>query len=248
MAQFKGTFQIFAAPAQRKKIDSRVRDLVKYAFAHACLTMMYEYAVRVPVLSGMTRQAVISAMESAIQQFRAKGIDIDISSYVSMETTRRKLSVEDIPTSQSILRYNSPVWWLGPSGTDHLLSGRVGTESSWKSAVESEGQNAAKGIKYQTAEVFKFFGSPSRGAYSFYWNISVPHWAEYDWDLMKYVLRYFDEDLRSLIPPIAKHLAVEISESLLARVKTRGKMYGGVKQLIAKAPTAFNKDTGIVID
>lgn len=245
MAQFKGTFQIFSG-IKANAIDSRVRELVKYAFAHACITMMYEYALRVPVLSGMTRAAVVAAMNDAIQQFRAKGIDINVPGSVPMGVTEAKESTEHQPSPISSKAYKSPVLWVSPTDEEYILEGRYNTPNSWYEAVtKGEGQNAEDGVKYQNVEVFKFFGSPQRGAYSFFWAISVPHWNEYGWDLMEYALKYYEQDLAKLIPPIAKHLAVEISESLLSKVKTRGAKYGGARHLIAKRPTSFGTDIGL---
>jgi len=219
-----------------KMIESHARELVKYAFAHACLTMMYEYAVRVPVLSGMTRQAVISAIEDAVQQFRAKGIDIDFPGSIPMNVTEAKENVEHQPSPISYQEYRSPVFWVSQTDDEYILEGRYNTRNSWHEAVtKGEGQSAAKGAQYQDVEVFKFFGSPQRGAYSFFWAINVSHWNEYGWNLMEYVIKYYKQDLQKLLPIISNHLATAVSESLTDRVKARGTMYGGVRQLITKS-------------
>jgi len=226
-------------------IESHTREAVKYAFAHACLTTMYEYAVRVPVLSGMTRQAVISAIEDAVQQFRAKGIDIDFSGIISTDVTEAKENVEHQPSPISYQEYQAPLLWVSQTNEEYILEGRYNTRNSWYEAVtKGEGQNSSKGEQYQKVEVFKFFGSPQRGAYSFFWAINIPYWSEYGWELMEYVLRFYKADLQRLIPPIAKHLGVEISESLFSRVKSRGTKYGGSRQLVAKKPSAFGLDLG----
>ena len=215
--QYKGSMSLprltrqgYRGKTVGKLIEPQFRAAAKQTFFMANALALHDLALKIPVLTGTTRGAVVTVMKRAESEFlRAGGWGLNLSP-ISMALTLAKMDSEDNPMpgdKQYKRRYDTDT-----------SSDSYGSRSEWAS-VETSNFVDVEAVPSVAAQ------SGYGGIYTFYFDIRAPHWDEYDqvgiqgpldmhgpWHVMDRFPSLVEEELESRLPALANHFAGMIVE------------------------------------
>lgn len=205
--EFKGTFGIRhfkTLEGNAARIQRDVRDAFKLAFYESLGRSVYAYAIRIPVLTGDTRQGLVPVLQRIDMEIARAGGTGAYASALDFGLTESKQDEDHIPQPVSDYQYYGYYWW--PPKEANYAGKRIKYHSrlEWRVAVENTTHFPSDNVDSRAD--FSLSGNAWAGSFSFWMAHGNEYWESYGWNMNSWLEAEFQEQLNLILVDTVRQL------------------------------------------